>query len=121
VIHTGESTIVLNKDGHIAITGKTLSINMSERIDIQSAKITIGNLAPEEGATPEQEAAATKTIDIKGETITIEAKDLLDAQAKAVNLIASENDLVIDGQKNVNLSAQTVASINGGKVEINKG
>ncbi|CAM4013298.1 Uncharacterized conserved protein, implicated in type VI secretion and phage assembly [Pedobacter westerhofensis] len=121
VIHTGQSTIILNKDGSISITGKTLSVNMSESIDIQSPKITMGNLAPEEGATPEQQAAATKTIDIKAETITIEAKDLLDEKAKAVNVTATENDLVIDGQKNLNLSAKTTTSINGGKVEINKG
>lgn len=121
VIHTGQSTVILNRDGSISITGKTLSVNMSESIDIQSPKITMGNLAPEEGATPEQQAAATKTIDIKAETITIEAKDLLDEKAKAVNVTASENDLVIDGQKNVSLSAKTTTSINGGKVEINKG
>ena len=120
VIHTGESTIILNQDGHISITGKTLSVNMTDSIDIQSPRITMGNLAPEEGATPEQQAAATKTIDLKAETITIEAKDMLDEKAKAVNLIASENDLVIDGQKNVMLGAKTTTSINGGKVEINK-
>ena len=121
MIHTGASTITLNKDGHVAITGKTLSVNFSESIDIQSAKITIGNLAPEEGATPEQAAAATKTLDIKAETITSEAKDLIDEKAKAISISATENELVIDGQKTVSLTATTVASINGGRVEINKG
>ncbi|MET4141978.1 phage baseplate assembly protein V [Pedobacter sp. UYP1] len=121
VIQTGESTITLNKDGHVAITGKTLSVNFSESIDIQSAKITIGNLAPEEGATPEQTAAATKTLDIKAETITSEAKDLIDEKAKAINISATETDLTLDGQNNISISATTVASINGGKVEINKG
>ncbi|MCX2495266.1 phage baseplate assembly protein V [Pedobacter sp. PF22-3] len=120
VIHTGLSTITMDKDGHVSITGKSLSVDFSESIDIQSPKITMGNLAPAGGATPEQAAAATKTIDIKGETITIEAKDLIDAEAKAMNLAASENDFTIDGQKNLTIGAAATASLNGGKVEINK-
>nr|WP_315419401.1 phage baseplate assembly protein V [uncultured Pedobacter sp.] len=120
VIHTGLSTITMDKEGHVSITGKSLSVDFTESIDIQSPKITIGNLAPAEGATPEQTAAATKTLDIKGEIITAEGKDLIDAQAKAMSLAASENDFTIDGQQNLTIGAAATASLNGGKVEINK-
>jgi type VI secretion system secreted protein VgrG len=120
VIHSGSSTITMDKEGNISIVGKNISINGSESIDLQSPKITVGNLAPSEGATPEQMAAATQTVDIKGKVITIEGEDLIDQLAKGVVISASEEDLIIDGQKNVNLSASTVASITGGKVQINK-
>jgi len=120
VIHTGLSTFTMDKEGNVAITGKSLSVNFTESIDIQSPKITIGNLAPVEGATPEQTAAATKTLDIKGELITVEGKDMVDAKAKAMNLAATENDFTIDGQKNLTIGVTATASINGGKVEINK-
>ena len=120
VIHTGLSTFTMDREGNVAVTGKSLSVNFTESIDIQSPKITIGNLSPAENATPEQIAAATKTLDIKGELITVEGKDLVDAKAKAMNLAATENDFIIDGQKDLKIGVTATASLNGGKVEINK-
>ncbi|OWK71093.1 type VI secretion system Vgr family protein [Pedobacter sp. AJM] len=120
VIHSGKSTITMDKEGNIDISGEHISINGRASIDIQSPKITMGNLAPAEGATPEQTAAATKTLDIKGELITVEGKDLVDAKARAMNLAATENDFTIDGQKNLTIGVTATASLNGGKVEINK-
>jgi len=120
VIQSGKSTITMDKEGNIDISGEHISINGRSSIDIQSPKITMGNLAPAEGATPAQTAAATKTLDIKGEIITVEGKDLVDAKARAMNLAATENDFNIDGQKNLTIGVTATASLNGGKVEINK-
>jgi type VI secretion system secreted protein VgrG len=108
VIHSGSSTITMDKEGNIALVGKNISINGSETIDIQSPKITMGNLAPTEGATPEQMAAATQTVDIKGKAITLEGEDLIDQTAKGVIISASEQNLVIDGQATVSLTGKEV-------------
>ncbi|MET4083679.1 type VI secretion system secreted protein VgrG [Pedobacter sp. UYP30] len=105
VIHSGESTITMDKEGNIAITGKNISINGQTSIDIQSPKITIGNLAPAEGATPEQTAGATNTVDVKGKVIVIEGKESVENTAPQV-------DLGKDGDGLTNMKGKTV-NVNG--------
>ncbi|MGY0034663.1 phage baseplate assembly protein V [Pedobacter sp. NJ-S-72] len=118
VIHTGDSTITLNKDGHVAITGKTLSVNFSESIDIQSAKITIGNLAPAEGATPEQQAAATQTIDVKGKAITVEGEETINGKAKET-MIEGTDKLTMHSPKEANIDGGPLMNIKATKVKLN--
>jgi uncharacterized protein involved in type VI secretion and phage assembly len=118
VIQSGASTITLDKEGNISIVGKNISINGSETIDIQSPKITMGNLAPSEGATPEQSAAATQTIDIKGIVITVEGEQSIEHTAPTVDLGKAADGLTnmkgktvnIDGQAEINLTSTIINS-----------
>jgi len=118
VIQSGKSTITLDKDGNIAISGENISINGRASIDIQSPKITMGNLAPAEGATPEQTAAATQTIDIKAKKITVEGEESIENTAPLVDLGKDAEGLTnmkgktvnIDGAEEINLSSKIINS-----------
>ncbi|MBS7566753.1 type IV secretion protein Rhs [Mucilaginibacter sp. Bleaf8] len=117
VIHTGDSTITLEKNGSISITGKNISINGSESIDIQSPKITMGNIAGQ-GATAEQQAGATQTIDIKGKAITIEGEDTLNEKSKALTANGTESHSISSG-KSVKVSGGQLTDISATTVKIN--
>jgi len=118
VIQSGKSTITLDKEGNIDISGEHISINGRASVDIQSPKITMGNLAPAEGATPEQTAAATNTVDIKGKVITVEGEESIENTAPTVDLGNAEKGLTnmkgktvnIDGIDQINLSSTIINS-----------
>ncbi|WP_462267443.1 type VI secretion system Vgr family protein [Mucilaginibacter sp.] len=104
VMHTGSSSITMDKEGNIAITGKNISINGSQSVDIQSPLITIGNIAAE-GATDEQAAAATEVVDIKGKYVSIEGQELLDEKSKIVTSMGTDSNM---------MQSETIAIIAGG-------
>lgn len=118
VIQSGKSTITLDKEGNVTISGENISINGRTSIDIQSPKITMGNLAPPAGATPEQTAAATNTVDIKGKVITVEGEESIENTAPTVDLGKAEQGLTnmkgktvnIDGIDQINLSSTIINS-----------
>ena len=119
VVHTGSSTITLDKDGNISISGKNISILGTQSVDIQSPKITMGNLAPAEGATKEQTAAATNTIDIKAKKIDIEAENELKEHAqvirsdsKLMTKIKAGSYIEVDGGKVTDIKGSTAVRIN---------
>ena len=118
IIHSGDSKITMDDKGNIAVTGKNISINGTESIDIQSPKITIGNLAPAQGATPEQIAAATQTIDIKGKTITLEGQDLIHEKAKEVEIEGSDK-LTMRSPTEANIDGGPLMNIKATKVKLN--
>lgn len=72
----------------------------------------MGNLAPSTGATPEQTAAATNSVDIKGKNIHIEAELELKENAKVIRT---------DSEIMTKIKAGKYIEINGGKVTDVKG
>jgi len=117
IIHTGDSTITLEKNGNISLVGKNIFILGSESVEIQSPKITVGNIAGTT-ASGKQAVGATQTIDVKGKTINIEGEEQLNEKSQVLTAEGSMSHHIKSG-KIVAVAGGAETNISGDTVKIN--
>jgi type VI secretion system secreted protein VgrG len=117
VIHTGESTVTLEKNGTISLVGKNIFILGTESVEIQSPKITVGNIAGTT-ASGEQQVGPTETLDIKSKALKLEGENTLEETTKVFTAHGSDSNTVSSDQK-VIISGGPLTDISGTNVKIN--
>ena len=121
IVVDGDSSITITAASNITLTnGKStislidgkISITASESVDIQAPVITVGSFGGEKPTT---------TLDVKGQTITVEGETKIDCMAPTMNIgDGKTTQIKIESQSKIEASSGGQVVIAGAEVQINK-
>ncbi|MGO4875117.1 type VI secretion system Vgr family protein [Pedobacter psychrotolerans] len=105
VIHSGDSTVTLDKEGNITVSGKNITMNATDDINLNATNINLNATVNAEGGGGVLKAKAQKNA-------------VLESEEDSVNIMANQKNVVLHAGVNVIADAATQILINSKDTQI---